>query len=296
MDLKASTVQPPALDEDDEITLGDIIGVLRKRKLGMTLAALIGLGLGTAYFIYAPPWFRAEVLLKPSEQKNSGSSSSDAAGALASLTGINLNSGNMTAEPMAILTSREFLGKFITDHNLMPVLFKKRWDAQTNSWKKSRIFPPPDLRDAEGYFKTQMVEVQENKKTGLVTLTLDWKDPNAAADWANELVQRVNDRMRQRAIKESEYNVHFLEQELAAANIVPLQQSIGRVLEDELQKLMLAKGNLEYSFRVVDPAQPPRHPIGLPRPMYILLGLVIGLALYVTAVVTRYILARSARD
>ena len=40
--------------------------------------------------------------------------------------------------------------------------------------------------------------------------------------------------------------------------MVALQQSIGRLLESELQKLMLARGNDEFAFRIVDSAQAPR--------------------------------------
>ena len=35
-----------------------------------------------------------------------------------------------------------------------------------------------------------------------------------------------------------------------------MQQSIGRLLESELQKLMLARGKREFSFHVIDPATP----------------------------------------
>jgi uncharacterized protein involved in exopolysaccharide biosynthesis len=45
---------------------------------------------------------------------------------------------------------------------------------------------------------------------------------------------------------------------MASNNIVTLEQSISRIMETEMQKLMLARGNDEYAFRVIDHAQPPR--------------------------------------
>jgi uncharacterized protein involved in exopolysaccharide biosynthesis len=45
---------------------------------------------------------------------------------------------------------------------------------------------------------------------------------------------------------------------MAATSVVSLQQSMGRVLEGEMQKLMLARGNEEFAFKVIDPATPPK--------------------------------------
>jgi uncharacterized protein involved in exopolysaccharide biosynthesis len=63
--------------------------------------------------------------------------------------------------------------------------------------------------------------------------------------------------MRMRALKDAEENVQYLRTELDSTSLVMLQQSIGRLLETEMQKLMLAKGNEEFAFRVIDRAQPP---------------------------------------
>jgi uncharacterized protein involved in exopolysaccharide biosynthesis len=91
-----------------------------------------------------------------------------------------------------------------------------------------------------------------------VTLSIRWKDPDTAAEWANVLVQRLNDRLRQQALTESERNVAYLQKEMAATSVVSLQQSMGRVLEGEMQKLMLARGNEEFAFKVIDRATPPK--------------------------------------
>jgi uncharacterized protein involved in exopolysaccharide biosynthesis len=49
-----------------------------------------------------------------------------------------------------------------------------------------------------------------------------------------------------------------LQREIAATSVVSLQQSMGRVLEGEMQKLMLARGNEEFAFKVIDRATPPK--------------------------------------
>ncbi|MGH8239650.1 MAG: GNVR domain-containing protein, partial [Steroidobacteraceae bacterium] len=58
--------------------------------------------------------------------------------------------------------------------------------------------------------------------------------------------------------RDAEANLAYLQKELATAQMVALQESIGRLIEGELQSLMLAKGNEEFAFRVIDPAVAPK--------------------------------------
>ena len=121
-----------------------------------------------------------------------------------------------------------------------------------------------DLLAREGRFGDALREfdkvrsVSDDKKTGLVTLGVRWKDPETAASWANLLVKRLNERQRAQALAESQRNVDFLQKEMASTSVVSLQQSMGRVLEGEMQKLMLARGNEEFAFKVIDPATSPK--------------------------------------
>jgi uncharacterized protein involved in exopolysaccharide biosynthesis len=116
---------------------------------------------------------------------------------------------------------------------------------------------PPDIRDAVRRFD-RLRSVSEDIKTGVLTLGVRWKDPSLAAQWANAYVMGVNARLRAQALAEAQRNVEYLQKEIAATSIVSLQQSMGRVLEGEMQKLMLARGNDEFAFKVVDPATPPK--------------------------------------
>jgi uncharacterized protein involved in exopolysaccharide biosynthesis len=147
-----------------------------------------------------------------------------------------------------VLKSKSFAREFITEQDLMPVLFK---DFKSPDGKA------PDIRDAVRIFETVRT-ISDDKKTGLVTLGIRWKDPETAANWANALVKRLNERLRVEALAESQRNVDFLQKEMAATSVVSLQQSMGRVLEGEMQKLMLARGNEQFAFKVIDPATPPK--------------------------------------
>jgi uncharacterized protein involved in exopolysaccharide biosynthesis len=210
---------------------------------------------------------------------------------LANLAGLNLND-NRTSESIATLKSRELLGGFIKEQNLLPVLFAQKWDAAANRWKSDDPLKQPDLRDGVTYFSDHVFNVQEDKKNGLVTVVVDWRDPKIAAQWANMLVDRVNDIMRGRALAQSEANVEYLKLELTSATIVTMQQSIGRVLESELQKLLLAKEDKDYAFKIIDHAQAPRRRYWPKRPLIVAGAFVLGMIGAGFFVVYRHILRR----
>ena len=238
---------PNPIQYDDEIDLWELWDTIWSgRWLIIAITSIFTLG-GVTYALLAQEWYKADVVLAPADAKKSMSGALAQFGGLASLAGISLP-GAGEQEPVAVLKSKEFARAFITDLNLMPVFLK---DAEKSG-------KPLDIRDAVRVFDASVRTVSEDKKTGLVTLSICWKDAETAAEWANLLVQRLNDRLRQQALAESERNVTYLQKEMAATSVVSLQQSMGRVLEGEMQKLMLARGNEEFAFKVIDRATPPK--------------------------------------
>lgn len=285
---------PSAMDESlDFFQIGALVW---SRKWTVLVVTGVFVVLGSVYAFAAKERFRAEVLLRPADTKSAPgiSGALGGLGGLASLAGINIGVGN-TAEPIAVLSSREFTAAFLEDQNLLPVLFPSRWDSANKTWKPSRFSGLPDIRDGVRYFDKNIRTVREDKKTGFVTMSIEWTDPNVAANWANLLVDRVNERMRNRALAESELNVTYLKQELASSNIVSLQQSIGHVLETELQKLMLAKATKEYSFKIIDHAEPPKWRSSPRRVLMIGASFIFGLGSSVFYIVAKYAKGRSTK-
>jgi uncharacterized protein involved in exopolysaccharide biosynthesis len=270
----------------DEITLSELVSLVWQEKWLVILVTLAAFGASVAYAKLATEWWRADVLLAPAEQKNGGLAGSlGALGGLAGIAGIDLD-GDHTAEPIATLQSGEFIGAFIEDQKLLPVLFVKRWDPVAKRWRGDPA-KAPDLRDGIRLFQRQILSVNEDPKTRLVAVTVEWTHAATAAKWANMLVERLNTRMRDRALRDAERNIGYLRQELGKADIVTLKDSVARLLENEMQKLMLARGNDEYSFRVVDRAATPKWRARPKRVPVVILGTAAGGLLAVFLAVMR---------
>jgi uncharacterized protein involved in exopolysaccharide biosynthesis len=110
------------------------------------------------------------------------------------------------------------------------------------------------------YFKKKVRSIVTDSKTGLVTLTIAWKDPRIAANWANGLVALTNDYLRKKAIEESERNIAYLNAQANKTDVVAVKQAIYTILQTEINKEMLARGSDEYAFKILDPAVAPEKP------------------------------------
>jgi uncharacterized protein involved in exopolysaccharide biosynthesis len=229
-----------------------------------------------------PSWYRAEVLLVPKDENATLGFAGQLAG-LTSLAGIDIGPAD-TAEAVATLGSRDFAREFIQDEGLLPVLFESQWDPSAKSWRSRDPQEQPDIRDGIEFFDRSIRSVSEDRRTRLVTMAIEWKDPNQAAEWANLLVDRLNERMRRQALMEAEANVKYLQDQLNANTPVALDQAIGKLLEGEMQKLMLARGNRDFAFRVIDRADVPKRRSKPNRVLIVMAATIIGGGLSVVIV------------
>jgi uncharacterized protein involved in exopolysaccharide biosynthesis len=266
------------------IGLRTILSTLRKRRWWILAVTVVIAGSCSAYAFIATPIYRATTVVSPaasnSEPGAMGSILSQL-GSLAPLVGLGVGArDSATEEALAVLGSREFLERFIADHNLLPRLFPRGWDRVAQRWKVP-VYRQPTLAKGVKYFNAKMLAASKDKKTGLVIVTVDWRDRNEAASWANELVARVNSEMRARAMANAAAYREYLERELASTQLVETREAINRLIESEIKQRMVASVTQEYAFRTVGRALPPDADdfISPKRRFLVALGLTGGLLL-----------------
>ena len=250
--------------EVDLFTLWDALWSGRWVVIGV---ASVFAAVSIAYALLATEWYQAEVVVSPAD-KRGGSSALGNLGGLASLAGVSLGglSAGGSQEPLAVLKSKGYARQFITEHNLMPLLF-----TQGGMFDDKK-----DIRDAVRIFDDKVRSVDQDRRTGLVTVTVTWTDPALAAKWANDYVRGLNERLRDEAIREAERNLAYLNKEIATTPVVAAQQSLGRVVESEMQKMLLARGSDDYAYKVIDPATQPNRRYSPRRSLIVIISTAIG--------------------
>jgi uncharacterized protein involved in exopolysaccharide biosynthesis len=274
-------------DGDDAIDVRELVATLWTRRWHILVATVVSTVLfGVAAFVLTPI-YRAAVVLTPVNQEADGMGLLNSAlgqlGGLAALAGIQLGGGNaQTEESLAVLRSRQFTEEFIREQDLMPELFHRKWDEGRRAWRDPD--DPPTLAEAWKFFDRKVRRISQDKKTGLITLQVEWRDPAKAAAWANLLVERLNGEMRARAIAKTNASVGYLQKELEGTAAVDTRAAINRLMEAQINQRMFANVTKEYSLRVVDRALPPdrKDKVRPKRAMMLIGGMLVGLLIGAT--------------
>jgi uncharacterized protein involved in exopolysaccharide biosynthesis len=215
------------------------------------------------------PIYRAEAIVSPVDTNRRDLSGSSLVGQLSGLAGLaGINLSGLTGGPnkgRIMIQSRSLLEEFIKRNNLIPVLFEQGDESDE----------PPTLWLAVERFK-ELYSAEEDPETGLITVRVEWMDPQLAAKWANDLVNLANELLRQRDLADAERNIKYLNKQLSDTNVLGLQEVLYNLIEIEMRTLMLANARAEYALSVVDEAVVPELRYSPKRKQLVVLGGLLG--------------------
>lgn len=294
---------------DDEIDLVELFRALWAGKwwiMGTTVLAAVA---GIFYALAQPDEYTASTLLAPVSDGGTGGMAAMASqyGGLASLAGVNIGGGEAGKREITLetLKSRRFLTEFIQRHDLkVPLLASKSWDAQGGQWvinsdlydsekdtwlaqEADTANPEPSDWQALKAFRG-MFNVSENRDSGMVTLTLQSRSPEAARQWLVWLVEDINSTLKEREMADTQRNIAYLEQQLERTSVSGMRQVFYSLIEEQSKTLMLAELDAEYAFKIIDPPAVPDERSAPNRALIVILAVMLGGMLSTFAVLVAY--------
>jgi len=265
---------------DQRIDLAFVLRWLWSHRRALIVGSVLGLAVAVVWALLAPEIYRAEVVVAEANAKGMSSGSlMGRLGGIASLAGINLEGDETGKQDRALLKSRRLAEEFIVRRKLLPILF-------------TRASPKNTLWFGVRRLKERMLEIKEDTRTELITVTISARDAQQAADLANGYVALANEMARTRAIEEASSNVAYLQAQIAKTEVAELQRVLYQLVESETKTLMLASARPQYAFRVIDPAVKPGMRDSPKRAVMSLMGMLIGFLLGVAFVHMRGMFAR----
>jgi uncharacterized protein involved in exopolysaccharide biosynthesis len=252
--------------------------LLQHLRLFLALTISGGLAaLGVSYLF--TPQFKADITMVASDETLGLDQNSLLGGfsGIAALVGAGAGAlGNKESEAIAILRSRGLVVSYIQANDLLPILFAKKWDSAAHKWKSDKKGYVPTLADGYRVFDKDIRNVVENRKTNIINLFITWQDPKLAKQWADGLVDSANDLLRRQEIERSTKNLEYLTAASEKTSIMEVKNSIYKLMESEIKKQMIAMGNKDYAFRVVDPAIVPERKVFPTHSYFAVFGAVVG--------------------
>jgi LPS O-antigen subunit length determinant protein (WzzB/FepE family) len=293
---------------DDEIDLKELFSVLwaaKKLILGITSIFAV---VSVIYALSLPNQYKASALLAPAQQQSGGLSGAlGDLGGLAALAGVNIGGGDGGEAQIAqeIIVSWGFIEKFIQQNNLAVEVFAADgWDEQRNQlsldddlysveenrWTRT----PPSGRTAnptswELYEEfLEKVSISADKKTGLISLSVEYYSPYIAKQWVDQLVVAINQHMQQRKLQMVNTNIQYLEAQIQKTPIAEMREVFYTIIEEQVKSKMLAEASPEYVFVTVSPAMVPAKKSQPKRALICILGTLLGGMLSIAFVLLRY--------
>jgi uncharacterized protein involved in exopolysaccharide biosynthesis len=282
MNTETSALQSSAWTKSDGADrLSLFLETMRRNWLFSTSALVFCVAVSVAFAYLLPSYWRVEIVVMPVAKSNSVNLSSTFASAFGGLGELLGRPSSNEDEALAVLRSRELFDTYATQKKLLSILFASKWDAAGKHWAVSPD-RAPTLRRAFKLFDTSIRDIDLDRRTGIVTMGITWKDRQEAAQWARDLVDLTNRQLRERAIADAQRNMNYLNGEIRQVGAYNAENALTAALagayERELQNYMFAKGQPEFAFRVIDAPTIPddRERVWPQRSLFIALGFIVG--------------------
>ncbi len=191
-----TTAVTTADDQEDEISLIDLAIALGEEKKTILKVAGGSAALAVVASLLMTPIFTAKTVMMPPQQQQSGAASALASlGALAGLAG----------GAAGIKSPDEMYVAFLQSEGLQNVLIEKLGLKERLNVKT--------MQDARNALKGS-VRVVSDKKSGLITIEADGKEPEFAAKLANAHVEELRNLMGRLAVTDAQQRRFFYEEQI----------------------------------------------------------------------------------
>ena len=304
----------PQVHYDDEINLRELFTVLWVGKIKIIAITAMFAIMSVFYALSVPNQYKASVSLVPAQQQSGGISGALAQlGGIASLAGVSLGSGDSSESQIAqrIMQSWSFIDDFIKSNNLeIDIFAAEGWDrasgklnidedlynSGTTQWlvkneETNKVGMPSSWRLFETF--TEILSVSEDKKTGLVSMSIEYYSPQIAKQWLDMYISAINKHMQERQMAKVTRNIEYLEAQIAKTTIAEMQEVFYTIIEEQIKSKMLAEANPDYAFVAVSPSMVPEEKSQPKRALICILGTLLGGMLSVLLVLIMHYAKRS---
>jgi tyrosine-protein kinase Etk/Wzc len=206
--------EKPIENQEDEINLLDYLIVLAKRK-SFIIKVTLGFAVITAVIsLLMSPIYKAETKILPPTNGGSAIAAQlmnqlGQLGAIAGIGGGSINGKTPNDLYVGLLKSRTVLDKMIDRFDLM------------------KLYRTNYRQNARGRLLDDVLAVRDDRKSGIITINVEDKDPKRAAEMANAFVEELQKLNTGLAITEASQRRLYFEEQLKGAKVSLTQAEEG---------------------------------------------------------------------
>ena len=282
---------------DDEIDLRELFGVLWAGSLKIIAITVVFAVVSVFYALSVPNQYKATAMLASAQSDGADLSGAlGQIGGLASLAGVSISGGESSEAQIAkeIMQSWSFVEGFIAENNIAVEIYATQgwsresnelqiddnlYDTETKTWLVENNITgelgPPSSWELFSSF-SQRLEVSEDPKSKLVSVSLEYYSPQIAKQWLDKYVSAINAHMQQRQVEKITNNINYLQVQIEKTSIAEMREVFYTIIEEQTKNMMLAEASPDYVFVAVSPSMVPEQKSQPKRALICILGTMLG--------------------
>jgi len=255
---------------EGEIDLRDLFAVLWAGKIKILAITTIFAIASVFYALSLPNQYKATALLAPAQYESAGLSGSlGQLGGLASLAGVNLNSGGSGETQMAksIMVSWNFIEGFIKNNNLADELVAvEGWNQESNELQiNKKVYDVKNKRwlvnkpTSWSLFKSfsSRLSVSEAGNSGFLSISIEHYSPYLAKQLLDLYISAINKHMQELQVIKVNNNINYMQEQIKRTSIAEMQEVFYTIIEEQIKNKMLAEASPDYAFVAVNASMLP---------------------------------------
>ena len=247
-----------------DINLIDLYESLMKAKFRILSFISLVAVISIIYALQIPNEYRAKITLVDADMESGDlSSTSSRLNSFAGVVGVNLDeqTGSKSKVALEIMTSWAFIESFIYSNKIEAKLVAvKGWNESTNKLNfNSEIY---DFKNSEwiaekptsfNLYKnfSKRLKIRVDKKTSIITLSIDYYSPVIAKEWVELYVQEINQHMQDRQMTRTNLNIEYLTAEVNKTSIKEMKEVFYNLIAEQIKSQMIISASSQSTFVTV---------------------------------------------
>lgn len=256
---------------DDEIDLSELFHLLWDKIFYIGAITSIFSLISIIYALMLPNIYQSKATLMAVEQSSGMSGMVGRYSGMASLAGISLDSksGSKDQEAIARIKSFEFFSNnFLPNMKLENLMAVKKWNQASNTltyyasdfnsesrqWLRKAKPPRSNIPTSQEAYEefVEIMSVNKDKKTNLVTLMVEHKSPFIAQQWVEIMINQIDQVMRDQDRQTATKSIEYLNSLAPTVINEDIKKALSALQQEQMKRLMMVEANDNYVFKVLD--------------------------------------------
>ena len=283
--------------DNNEIDLVNLFWIIWNKKFLILCITIFFATISVTYSLLLPNIYTSSALLANTSKEESLSGNLANYSSLAGMAGINLSSGSSDKSIEAIERIKSydfFIEQFLPNIEFQNLVAADSWSQEINEINyNQKIFNKnngkwvednkPSYQEAYEVY-SEILDISKSKATSFTRIKVEHISPVVAKKWTNLIVKKINSHMRMLDKGISESSINYLTKEYNKSNLSEIKQAMSKLMQNEIQTLMLIEVTDDYIFNIISSPIAPEKKSKPSRAIICVLGTFLGLIISILTV------------